>query len=386
MSATSTLSAQRAWRQPGRLRPRRLRRPGLRRPPTRPTIPMRARSSAAWSSTTRPSCAGTIRTAEGRAEVQGELVRVLTDGPGVIVFKGAYEDLAVVDRATDAFHALIAEQRASGITAGDHFAKPGANDRVWNALEKLAVSDPETFVAYYANDIINLVSRRLARARLSGDLADQRRQSRRRGPDRAPRLPPRLHERAASGRLPHPRPPAVPRTDPAGCRRALGHAGRERSHDVPAALAQVRRRLPRLPPSGVPGLLRRALRPAPAGQGRRGLLQPGRLPWRRDTTARPTSAGWPTCLQVSSAFGRAMESIDRTRVSLAVFDALKAMKAAGAAMRRSTTRSRQPLRATRSRPTSISTSLSTAWLRPTAADLLSLASPRSGTARSSPHD
>ena len=53
---------------------------------------------------------------------------------------------------------LIAEQRASGAVAGDHFAPPGANDRVWNALEKLAVAAPEVFVDYYANDILALVA------------------------------------------------------------------------------------------------------------------------------------------------------------------------------------------------------------------------------------
>jgi ectoine hydroxylase-related dioxygenase (phytanoyl-CoA dioxygenase family) len=56
------------------------------------------------------------------------------------------------------FDALIAEQRASGAGAGDHFAKPGANDRVWNALEKAALYDPEAFADYYANDILALVS------------------------------------------------------------------------------------------------------------------------------------------------------------------------------------------------------------------------------------
>jgi ectoine hydroxylase-related dioxygenase (phytanoyl-CoA dioxygenase family) len=38
-------------------------------------------------------------------------------------------------------------------------------------------------------------------------------------------------------------------------------------------------------------------------------------------------------LQISSAFGRAMESIDRTRVSLAVFPALSQLKAGGASER-----------------------------------------------------
>ena len=35
---------------------------------------------------------------------------------------------------------------------------PGVNDRVWNALEKLAVADPEAFVDYYANDVVALAA------------------------------------------------------------------------------------------------------------------------------------------------------------------------------------------------------------------------------------
>ncbi|MFJ9868035.1 phytanoyl-CoA dioxygenase family protein [Streptomyces sp. NPDC101165] len=93
-----------------------------------------------------------------RREVQAELVRALTDGPGIVVFAGAFPDPAVVDRATAVFDALIAEQRASGAGAGDHFAEPGTNDRVWNALEKAALYDPEAFADYYANDIVALVS------------------------------------------------------------------------------------------------------------------------------------------------------------------------------------------------------------------------------------
>ncbi|MFH0178911.1 phytanoyl-CoA dioxygenase family protein [Streptomyces cacaoi] len=94
----------------------------------------------------------------GRA-VRAELVRALSDGPGVVVFRDAFPDPTVVDRATGVFDALIAEQHASGATAGDHFARPGANDRVWNALEKAALRDPEAFADYYANDILALVSR-----------------------------------------------------------------------------------------------------------------------------------------------------------------------------------------------------------------------------------
>ncbi|GGM41379.1 phytanoyl-CoA dioxygenase [Longimycelium tulufanense] len=92
-----------------------------------------------------------------RREIQAEWVRALTDGPGVIVCHGAFDDHDVVDRATDAFAAMIADQRTGGGTSGDHFARPGANDRVWNALEKLALHDPATFVDYYANDVLALV-------------------------------------------------------------------------------------------------------------------------------------------------------------------------------------------------------------------------------------
>lgn len=99
-----------------------------------------------------------LRRAEDSREIRAELVRALTDGPGIVVFQGAFPDPAVVDRVTEVFDALIAEQRASGASADDHFAKPGANDRVWNALEKAALYDPEAFADYYANDILALVS------------------------------------------------------------------------------------------------------------------------------------------------------------------------------------------------------------------------------------
>ncbi|MFI1164391.1 phytanoyl-CoA dioxygenase family protein [Streptomyces sp. NPDC020801] len=96
--------------------------------------------------------------AEDRRALQAELVRALAEGPGVVVFRGAFPDPAVVDRATAVFDALIAEQRASGVGAGDHFARPGANDRVWNALEKTARHDAEAFADYYAGDVLALVA------------------------------------------------------------------------------------------------------------------------------------------------------------------------------------------------------------------------------------
>ena len=99
-----------------------------------------------------------IGTTSGRAAVQTELMRTLTDGPGIVVFRQAFGDLSVVDRATDAFLAQISAEKAAGVAGGDHFAKPGANDRVWGALDKLAVAEPAVFAEYYANDILALIS------------------------------------------------------------------------------------------------------------------------------------------------------------------------------------------------------------------------------------
>src|SRR3954452_21907949 len=89
-------------------------------------------------------------------EVRDELARALSDGPGVVVFSGAFAP-GVVDRATEVFDALIAEQKAAGRAGGDHFAKPGANDRVWGALDKFALRDPAAFAAYYDNDTLALI-------------------------------------------------------------------------------------------------------------------------------------------------------------------------------------------------------------------------------------
>ena len=97
---------------------------------------------------------------DGYVAVESELVRALADGPGVVVFSGAYPDRDTVDRASALFGEIIAEQRAASVAGpGDHFAAPGQNDRVWNALQKLAGRDPDTFVRYYANDLIATVCR-----------------------------------------------------------------------------------------------------------------------------------------------------------------------------------------------------------------------------------
>lgn len=87
--------------------------------------------------------------------LQSEIAHALLAGPGIVAFTDAV-GIEAVDAATQRFDEMIAAEKASGGPAGDHFAKPGANDRVWNALEKLALLDPRTFASYYRSDILAL--------------------------------------------------------------------------------------------------------------------------------------------------------------------------------------------------------------------------------------
>jgi ectoine hydroxylase-related dioxygenase (phytanoyl-CoA dioxygenase family) len=90
--------------------------------------------------------------------LMAEWADAFQNGPGVIVLQGAEPDHAMIDRASDIFRDLIARQNAAGTGGGDHFAKPGANDRLWNSLEKHCLADPENFACYYANPFLALVS------------------------------------------------------------------------------------------------------------------------------------------------------------------------------------------------------------------------------------
>ncbi len=88
--------------------------------------------------------------------MKAELFRCLQAGPGVFVIAGAYEEIRVIDRATEVFQQIIAEEKSSAARRGDHFAKPGDNDRIWNSLQKFCERDPEAFADYHANPVLVL--------------------------------------------------------------------------------------------------------------------------------------------------------------------------------------------------------------------------------------
>jgi ectoine hydroxylase-related dioxygenase (phytanoyl-CoA dioxygenase family) len=85
------------------------------------------------------------------AALKAELCRALRDGPGVFVVKNAYPDTSVIDRSTAIFHEIVAEEKAAGLGQGDHF---GENERIWNSIQKACLKDPELFIDYYGNPIL----------------------------------------------------------------------------------------------------------------------------------------------------------------------------------------------------------------------------------------
>jgi ectoine hydroxylase-related dioxygenase (phytanoyl-CoA dioxygenase family) len=105
-----------------------------------------------------PALLGRLDDPEFAEQLMAEWTDALANGPGVLVLAGAEPDHAMIDRASDLFRDLIDRQNREGTGGGDHFAKPGANDRLWNSLEKHCIADPENFARYYANPFLALVS------------------------------------------------------------------------------------------------------------------------------------------------------------------------------------------------------------------------------------
>lgn len=80
-----------------------------------------------------------------------EWANVFHKTAGVLVLKNAYPDTSCIDAATLIFEKIIADEKAATGDKADHFAASGANDRIWNSAQKLCQSDPNTFAKYFSN-------------------------------------------------------------------------------------------------------------------------------------------------------------------------------------------------------------------------------------------
>ncbi|ATF19228.1 phytanoyl-CoA dioxygenase family protein [Phaeobacter gallaeciensis] len=94
---------------------------------------------------------------EARRNLMAEWAYGLRDGAGVLVLQGAYRDVSPIDAASEVFEEIIAQEKAANGGGADHFAAAGSNDRIWNALQKLCVAAPDVFARYFGNSSIAAV-------------------------------------------------------------------------------------------------------------------------------------------------------------------------------------------------------------------------------------
>ncbi|MDC0334137.1 phytanoyl-CoA dioxygenase family protein [Amylibacter sp.] len=80
-----------------------------------------------------------------------EWANILHKTSGVLVLKNAYPDTSIIDTASAIYEKIIADEKAATGDKADHFAASGANDRIWNSAQKLCQYDPQTFSKYFSN-------------------------------------------------------------------------------------------------------------------------------------------------------------------------------------------------------------------------------------------
>ncbi|PZM12551.1 phytanoyl-CoA dioxygenase family protein [Rhizobium tubonense] len=265
-------------------------------------------------------------TAEGRRAVLAEICEVFGDGPGVVVFKRAYEDTAVIDDASGIFSDIIEEQHRTSSGGGDHFAKPGANDRIWNSLEKHCLADPGNFAAYYGNAIVALASQAWL-----GPNYQMTAQVNRVNPGGAAQSAHRdYHLGFQSSAVIEQYPAHVHRLSPVlTLQGAIAHCDMPLESGPTLFLPHSQTYVP-----GYLALKRPEFREyfdrnhvqLPLEKGDVVFFNPA-LFHAAGTNRSADIKRVANLLQVSSAFGRAMETVDRRRMSAALFPALKALKA-----------------------------------------------------------
>ena len=86
-----------------------------------------------------------------RRQLMTEWAQVLMNGSGVLVLRNGYDDSGVLDEATAVYEAIIANEKLANGVGGDHFAASDSNDRIWNSLQKLCEEAPDVFLRYFAN-------------------------------------------------------------------------------------------------------------------------------------------------------------------------------------------------------------------------------------------
>ena len=81
--------------------------------------------------------------------LRAEWANVLRNSAGVFVLKNAFQETACIDAASEIFNQIITDEKSEAKV--DHFAASGANDRIWNSAQKLCLLNPKVFAQYFGN-------------------------------------------------------------------------------------------------------------------------------------------------------------------------------------------------------------------------------------------
>ena len=98
----------------------------------------------------------TFKDEGSKSLLMAEWAGVLKDSSGAIVLRNAYQDTSAIDEATKLYEDIIVSEKVNSEGGADHFAAAGANDRIWNSLQKLCESSPDVFLRYFANEAIQM--------------------------------------------------------------------------------------------------------------------------------------------------------------------------------------------------------------------------------------
>jgi ectoine hydroxylase-related dioxygenase (phytanoyl-CoA dioxygenase family) len=74
---------------------------------------------------------------------------IVLSGPGVYILRNFLANPGLIRKVNKVFEKIIDDERDT--SKGDHFAAKGHNSRIWNSFQKHAEEDPESFVRYYSN-------------------------------------------------------------------------------------------------------------------------------------------------------------------------------------------------------------------------------------------
>jgi ectoine hydroxylase-related dioxygenase (phytanoyl-CoA dioxygenase family) len=93
-----------------------------------------------------------------RSALQDEWYHILLSGPGVFVTKNLYRDTSLLSKVNEIYASIITTEASSFGKKGDHFASSGSNSRIWNSFSKHCLVEPSSFLEYYSNPFLPLIS------------------------------------------------------------------------------------------------------------------------------------------------------------------------------------------------------------------------------------